>query len=134
MTKSTKRVLIALGIAAGAWLVFGVVSRLASGAKSITDAIRGTIEGTKTALLYPFSSVASAVTDAASLPAAADQSAALDASLASLNGNDYAPGGRIYNNIASAQGVAAADAAWATVQEHQLAQEADTRAWWQIWK
>lgn len=134
MSKTTKHVLIALSLAGLAWLVYGVLSRLYAGAQSITDAIRGTVQGTAAAILYPFSSVSTAVAAAASLPAAAQQSAALDSALATMNTNDYAPGGRIYNNIKAAQGQPAADAAWAAVQDHITTQEAQTSTWWQFWQ
>ncbi|MDE3068619.1 MAG: hypothetical protein KGJ60_13875 [Verrucomicrobiota bacterium] len=40
----------------------------------------------------------------------------LDAKLTAMNNADYAPGGRIYNQIAAASGQSAADQAWASVQ------------------
>lgn len=45
------------------------------------------------------------------------QNNALDAQLNSLNQQDYAPGGQIYNAIAATNGTAAADTAYQQVQQ-----------------
>ena len=63
----------------------------------------------------------------------AEQSAALDAKIAAQQQADYAPGGRIYNQIADQNGggitgANAADNAWATVQAHDAQMTADTAA------
>lgn len=55
-----------------------------------------------------------------------EQGAALDAQLAAINNNTYAPGGTTYNSIKATQGQAAADAAWAKVQADQSNQEQQT--------
>jgi hypothetical protein len=60
----------------------------------------------------------------------ATQGKALDAQLAAKNGVDYAPGGRVYNDIAKTSGTAAADNAFQITQnnlktgsyDYQLAQ------------
>lgn len=46
------------------------------------------------------------------------QSNALDAQLTTLNQQDYAPGGQVYNAIAATNGQAAADTAYQQVQQN----------------
>ena len=74
------------------------------------------------------SAVASDVSAAASIPSAIATSQALDTQLQTTVESDFAPGGRIYEQIVATQGQAAADANWAKVQA-DYANQASQSSW-----
>jgi len=83
--------------------------------------------------LYKKAGDATGVTAAASLPSLTSTETALHDTTQTTAFNDYAPGGRIYNNILQTQGQAAADAAWQSVQDHYATEAAQTSSDSSLW-
>lgn len=118
MKPATKHILVAAGIGAGAYVVIEIWKAWQAGVTAIGDLIAAPF----TALSSAVSSATSAVSSAAATVQNVSAGNAAAAQITTMNNSDYAPGGTIYNQIAATQGQAAADAAWATVQQNQTAQ------------
>ena len=137
MSKNTKGILIVLGVAIVAYVIFSILKAIADG-KRTAEAIlmapfRAAVQAWD-AVAGAVATVADNAAAAASLPSLHAQSVVLDDQLVAMNTNDYAPGGRIYRRIANEQGTLAADRAWQNVRNNLATQQADTAAWWQLWK
>jgi hypothetical protein len=122
MKPETKHILIALGIGVGAFVLYEMYKAISAGATAIGDILLApwtAITGALAAAGSAASSVTATVANVSAGNAAATQ-------IASMNNADYAPGGSVYNSIASTQGAAAANAAWQTVQNNQAVQASQT--------
>ncbi len=126
MTTNTKRIVIGLGIALGAFVIYSIFAAIKDGKKKLEDILMAPFRAASEA----WNTVTGNAAAAASIPAALQQSAVLDTQLATMNTNDYAPGGRIYIKIANERGTLAADEAWARVQDNLASQQADTSGGW----
>ncbi len=134
MSDKTKALLkhaaIVLGVGVVAYALFAIYKAFKDGERKLSELLKAPFK--------MFSDAAGAVKDLAAAPGdlvdAAKQSEALDKQIVAQNANDYAPGGRIYNNILATQGQAAADAAWQAVQRDEQAMVQQTSDWWKFWK
>lgn len=125
MKPHTKHILIALGVAVAAFILYEMYKAISAGATAIGDIIMApwnAITGAVSGLSAGASAVAATVTNVQAGNSAAAQ-------ITQLDNSQYAPGGTIYNQIASTQGQAAADAAWQTVQNNQAVQTSQTVTW-----
>ncbi len=125
MTKQTKHILWAIGIALAAWSLYAMYKAWTLGESIITAPFRY-LGLAGSAIASGAATVAGNAQAAASIPALATQSQQLDQTIIANQTTDYAPGGRIYNQIASSQGVDAANAAWTSVQQHQTSMQSQT--------
>ena len=130
MSTNTKRILIGIGVALGAFIIYSIFKAIKDGKKKLEDILMAPFRAASEA----WTTVSGNAAAAASLPALHEQAVVLDNQIATMNQNDYAPGGRIYIKIANEQGTLAADAAWANVQANLASMQADTAGWWQLWK
>ena len=130
MTTNTKRLLIGLGVALGAFVAYSIFKAIRAGKKKLEDVFMAPFRAAAEA----WTTVTGNAAAAATLPALHEQSVVLDNQIETMNQNDYAPGGRIYIRIANERGTLAADQAWANVQANLASQAADTAGWWQVWK
>lgn len=137
MKANTKNLLIAAGVVFGAalvWIVWKKITATKEEFQAMLAKGYDIVTWPARSVLGLVQSTAGNAAAAASLPALAAQSASLDQQLATINQNDYAPGGRIYEEIRLTRGRAAADKAWADVQANLASQRADTAAWWKFWQ
>lgn len=136
MKPATKQLFIALGVVVTAGVSY-VVWKKITATKAEFDALvrKGIAVATWpiTATYGAVNTVLGNASAAASIPELHAQSVVLDEQLATMNTNDYAPGGRIYNNIVAAKGKAEAERTWQQVQQNLAAQQAETAAWWKLW-
>lgn len=124
-SETTKHVLVALGIGVGIFIVYEMYKAISAGVSAVGDILMAPFNAISNAVSAA-GSTASAVTNAAASVSAGNNAAA---QIAAMNNADYAPGGSVYNQIASTQGTAAANAAWQTVQNNQASQASQTVTW-----
>jgi hypothetical protein len=146
MKPGTKHLLIALGIAAGVFILWEMYKAWKAGVTAVSDILNAPLNAAKAAwagISGAASAAGSAISNAAGtvannyaiasqLPALTQQEVA-DAQAQGSVAASYQPGGTIYNMILNTQGQAAADAAAATAGQHaadQLAQAQADSSWW----
>lgn len=125
MKPQTKQILWAVGFAVVAWSVYAMYKAWTLGESIITAPFRY-LSAAGSAIASGAATVAGNAQAAASIPALATQSQQLDQTIIANQNSDYAPGGRIYNEIAASQGIDAANASWTAVQQHQTTMQATT--------
>lgn len=128
MKPTTKHILVALGIAAGVFIVYEMYKVISAGVTAVSDIFMAPWNALKTVWSAASGAVAGAVSPITSTVANVSAGNAAAATIAALN-NQYAPGGSIYNQIQASRGTAAADQAWQTVQNNQAVQTSQTVTW-----
>lgn len=126
MKKHWKFILLCAGVAFIAFLVWEIYRAIKAGVTDIAGLYKWIFNSASSAV----GSVADGVSAAASLPGLVKTGQQLDTTITNQNNTDYAPGGRIYNNIVATQGQAAADAAWVKVQADDASMTAQTGVWY----
>jgi hypothetical protein len=131
--KTWHKILIVLAIGGAAYALYAIYKAFIAGEKTISGLLMAPFTYASQAydaVTGAASTVAGNAAAAASLPGLASQSASLDSTIISQGLADYAPGGRIYNQVAATSGTAAADANYAKVQGDYAAMQQQTSSWW----
>lgn len=124
--KQHEKVMIALGVAIAAYIVYTIYQAIAKGVTDLASLAMApftAIANEAAAVTASITGTTSAISQAAAANAAGNAAAA---QITTLNNNQYAPGGTIYNQIAATQGTAAANAAYQTEQQNQAVQASQT--------
>jgi hypothetical protein len=117
-----RKIAIGAGLVLAAWATYRVYRVLKDGEATLGKILMAPFTGAKD--LYNVESNAVATLSAPGTVAALNPVNAVEETIRgndltaqlATRGNDYAPGGRIYNQVAATQGQAVADANWQKVQ------------------
>ncbi|MGH8023181.1 MAG: hypothetical protein ACRED1_06350 [Limisphaerales bacterium] len=139
MKPNIKHILIALGIGAGAFVLYEMYKAYQAGKTAISDllaapwnAVKAAWSGVSSAASSAAATVANNYNWATQLPSLTQQELT-DAQQQGSVAASYQPGGTIYNSILATQGQAAADAAAQTAAQNAATQQQQANAdasWW----
>lgn len=142
MNSTARHILIAALVGAAVFVIYEIYRAYQAGVTAISDLIsfpfaslKSIVSGAGQLAAAGYQAGVTVASDAgvaASIPGLIAQSQSLDASISSEATNDYAPGGMTYNKILAASGQAAADNAWAVVQQHLNSENAADSTWNQL--